>query len=80
MDKKEKLTKLGAEILANALIDLAGQFEEAENMVERFTATPEENIEKTKKQITGFKRRRKSVWGYAARGLASELNETISLI
>lgn len=59
--------QLGAEALADALLQLAAKNEAAENLVERMVATPEENIEQFKNKITGLRRLRRFIpWGESA--------------
>lgn len=54
--KKQKLMDLGSEPLANALLHLASQFDEAHDFVEHLIATPKENIQRFKKKISSIKR------------------------
>lgn len=54
--KKQKLMDLGSEQLANALLHLASQFDEAHDFVEHLIATPKENIQRFKKKISSIKR------------------------
>ena len=54
--RREKLAALGPERLADALIALEGQSQEAEDMVERLVATPGEIIKRFKAKLAGLKR------------------------
>ncbi len=60
--------ELGAESLADALLDLAGRIDTADDLVERLTATPFENIQRFKKTLTRLKRSRRFVrWGASSK-------------
>jgi hypothetical protein len=50
---------VGAEVLADALIDLANHDDLAADVVERLSSDPQELIKKVKRKITGLKRRRR---------------------
>lgn len=54
--KKQQLMGLGSEQLADALLHLASQFDEAHDFVEHLIATPKENIQRFKKKISSIKR------------------------
>ncbi len=72
-DRKQRLVELGAEALANALLDLAEHNEAADDRVERMIATPKENIKRFKAKLSGLKRIRRLIrWGESA-GFAREL-------
>ena len=54
--KKQQLMDLGSEQLADALLRLASQFDEAYDFVEHLIATPKENIQRFKKKLSSIKR------------------------
>jgi hypothetical protein len=43
-DRRQKLLNLGADRLADALLELAGSIDAADDLVERMTQTPQGNI------------------------------------
>lgn len=53
--KKQKLIGLGPDALAEALLELAIHSDEADNLVERLTATPAENVRRFKKNLSRLK-------------------------
>ncbi len=57
-NKKARLIELGAEALADALLELADHNDAADDLVERMIATPEENIERFKAKLRSLKRSR----------------------
>jgi len=61
MKRKQKLMDLEAEILADALLELAAQSGAADDLVERLIATPTENIQRFRKKLTGLKRSRRFI-------------------
>ena len=54
--KREKLIKVGAEKLADSLMELSTRSEEAESMIERLTSSSDENIKEYKRRLSSFKR------------------------
>ncbi len=76
-DARERLVELGAEKLADALIDLANWNEDVENRVERMTATAAEIVKKFKARVSGLKRRRAFVSWRESAGLERELRSMI---
>lgn len=60
-DRKQKLIDLTAPRLADALLELATRSDEANDLIERLIATPTENIQRFKKQLTGLKRARRFI-------------------
>jgi hypothetical protein len=54
--RRQQLVALGAERLAEALLDLADQAEEAEDLVHRLVATPKESEKKFKAKLAAIKR------------------------
>lgn len=84
-DRKQRLLELGAERLADALLELANGDNRAEDMVERMIAIPEENIERFKRKLAGIKRSRRFIrWGESAafalelEGLLQDVQEGVS--
>ncbi len=76
-DTKQRLTDLGAETLADALLDLASRIDEAEALVDRLVSTPGENVRRIKARLAGLKRSRRFVhWGESA-GLARDLESLL---
>ncbi len=47
-DRKRQLTELGAEALADALLELAASGDAGEDLVKRMIATPKDNIKRYK--------------------------------
>ncbi len=58
---RERLVQVGAERIAEVLLNLAEQSDEAADVVERLLATPEENVKRFKRRLAGLKRGRKFV-------------------
>ena len=56
-DRRKKLAALGAETLADAMLELATHVEVADDLVERLVATPSENIQRYKSKLAELKRR-----------------------
>lgn len=82
---KQRLVDLGAERLADALLELAHRDNGAEDLVERLIATPQENIERVKRKLAGIKRSRRFIrWGESSafarelHGLLQDLQEGVS--
>ena len=73
MTQRDKLIALGAEVLADTLLNLAVRYEGVDDHIDRMVATPEENAARFKKRISGIKRRRRFVDWRGVRALASEL-------
>lgn len=66
-DRKERLAELGAERLADALLELAVRDDAADDLVERLLATPQENVERFKARLAAIKRSRRFIrWGESA--------------
>lgn len=75
--RRDRLIDLGAEALADALLELASRDGAADDMVERMIATPKENIQRFKAKLTSLKRSRRFIrWGESA-GLARELENLL---
>lgn len=72
-DKKRKLTELGAETLANALLSLASRIDAADELVQRLIATPKENLRRYKQKLAGLKRRRRFISWRESADFANEM-------
>lgn len=59
--RKQKLIDLGADALADALLNLAVHSDEADDLIEQLIATPKENVQRFKKKLSGLKRRKRFV-------------------
>lgn len=71
--RKQSLIELGADRLADALLELANHDDVADDLLERMIATPQENVKRFKAKLSGLKRRQRFVgWGESA-GFAREL-------
>lgn len=76
-DRKQRLTALGAEALADALLELADFHPAVDDRVERLIATPEENTRRFKARLAGLKRSRRFIrWGESA-NFARELESLL---
>lgn len=65
--RKEHLEGLGAEVLADVLLELAEMDARVEDRVERMIATPEENLGRFRKKLAGLKRAKRFLhWGESA--------------
>ncbi len=71
--KKQKLIALGTDALAEALLALAIHSDEADNLVERLTATPAENVRRFKKNLTRLKHSRRVIDWRGSAGFSREL-------
>lgn len=60
-DRKQKLIDLGPDALADALLDLAVHFDEADDLIEQLIATPKENVQRFKKKLSSLKRRKRFI-------------------
>ncbi|MFA5354514.1 MAG: DUF6880 family protein [Thermodesulfovibrionales bacterium] len=76
-DKRNRLTALGAETLAEALLDLAVRSEAAEDLVERLIATPEERVKQFKSKLAGLRRMRRFVGRGDSATFAQELRSLL---
>ncbi len=82
--KRDKFVALGPELLADVLIELTGLYDEADQLVEKLTATPKEKVKRFKTKLTGLKRARRFVdWreigGFAwkLQGMLADLEESV---
>lgn len=71
--RKQKLIDLGAEALAEVLLDLAVYSDEADDLIEQLVATPKENIQRFKKKLSGLKQSRRFIDWRGAAGFSREL-------
>lgn len=76
--RREKLISLGPERLADALLELAGRSDKAENMVHRITSSGQESIKRFKSQLSGLRRSRRFVDWQGARMLAERLDDMLA--
>ena len=53
--RKQKLIELGADALADALLNLAVYSDEVDDLIEQLIATPNENVQRFKKKLSGLK-------------------------
>ncbi|MBU1194416.1 MAG: hypothetical protein KKE62_13760 [Proteobacteria bacterium] len=72
-DRKQKLIALGADALADALLNFAVHFDEADDLIEQLIATPKENVQRFKKKLSGLKSSRRFIDWRGAAGFAREL-------
>ncbi|MFH0959122.1 MAG: hypothetical protein V1897_10510 [Pseudomonadota bacterium] len=72
-DRKQKLIDLGAQTLADALLELAIQSDAADDLVERLIATPKENTQRFKKKLAGLKRSTRFIDWREVSGFARDL-------
>ncbi len=70
---KQKLIALGADALADALLNLAVHSDEADDLIERLIATPKENVQRFKKKLSGLKHSRRFIDWRGASSFAREL-------
>lgn len=73
MGRKKRLIKLGAESLADALLELAVRVEAADDLVERLIATPQGNIQRFKAKLADLKRRQRFISWKESASFAYEL-------
>ena len=62
-ERKGKLLELGADRLADALLELAGRDEFAGDLVERLIATPQDNIGRFRTKLSALQLGRSFVGG-----------------
>lgn len=72
-DRKQRLMKLGVEVLADALLGLAVYDEEVEDLIERLVATPKENVQRFKRKLSNLKRMNQTIHWRAASDFGNEL-------
>lgn len=71
--RKQKLIDLGAESLAGALLNLAVHSDEVDDLIEQLIATPNENVQRFKKKLSGLKRRKRFIGWRESASFAHEL-------
>ena len=71
--RKQKLVNLGAETLAEALLNLAVLSDEADDLIEQLIATPRENVQRFKKKLSSLKRRKRFIGWRESASFAREL-------
>jgi hypothetical protein len=59
--RKQKMIALGAEALADTLLNLAVHSDEADDLIEQLIATPKENVQRFKNKIFNLKKSRRFV-------------------
>ena len=72
-NRKQKLMDLGADTIADALLDLAVHSKEADELIEQLIATPKENVQRFKKKLSGLKRRKRFIGWRESAGFSREL-------
>jgi len=75
---REKLVDLGAEPLADALLDLAAWNKEAADVVKRMTSSSVDNAKRFKAKLTGLKTARRFIDWRGASGFARELEQMLA--
>jgi hypothetical protein len=59
--RRKKLVALGAEALADALLEMAERVDVVDDMVERLMATPKENIKRYKAKLKDLKSKQRFI-------------------
>lgn len=72
-DRKQKLIALGADALADILLNIAVHSDEADDLIEQLIATPKENFQRFKKKLSGLKHSRRFIDWRGASSFAREL-------
>lgn len=72
-DRKQKLIDLGADALADALLNIAVFSDEADDLIEQLIATPKENVQRFKKKLSDLKHSRRFIDWRGAAGFGREL-------
>ncbi len=70
---RDKLIALGPEELADTLLEMAANYDEVDNLVERLVATPTEKVKRFKAKLSGLKRSRRFIDWREAGSFAKEL-------
>lgn len=74
-NRKAKLINLGTDVLADALLEVAQFSAEADELIDRLIASPEENQDRFKTKLASLKRSRRFIrWGESAAFARSLLN------
>ncbi len=71
--RKQKLIDLGADALADALLNIAVHSDEADDLIEQLIATPKENVQRFKQKLSGLKRRKRFISWRESANFAREL-------
>ncbi len=71
--RKPKLITLGAEALANALLDLAVHSDKVDDLVDQLIATPKENVQRFKEKLSSLKSSRRFIDWRGTSSFAQEL-------
>ena len=71
--RKQKLIDLGADALADALLNIAVHSDEADDLIEQLIATPKENVQRFKQKLSGLKRRKRFISWRESASFAREL-------
>lgn len=77
-NQRDKLIDLGAEALADALLELASEINVAAERVERLVATPEEKVKLVKSKLSGLKRGRRFIDWRESSEFARTLREVLA--
>ena len=72
-DRKQKLIALGADALADALLNIAVHSDEADDLIEQLIATPKQNVQRFKQKLSGLKHSRRFIDWRGAAGFSREL-------
>lgn len=72
-ERKKKLIELGAEPLADALLEFALQSDAADDLIERLIATPKENVQRFHKKLASLKRSKRYIDWKGSSGFVREL-------
>jgi hypothetical protein len=72
-DRKKRLTELGPEALADALLELAVRVDVADDLVERLISNPKENTRRCKAKLADLKRRQRFISWDESAAFAHEL-------
>ncbi len=78
VNPREQLIGLGAEKLADALLDLSTRSDQARKLVERLLSSPEDSLRYFKAKLAGLKRRERFVGKGEARSYAQELADFLA--
>ena len=79
-DVREGLIELGADVLAAALVQLAGQTELADSMVKRLLASPSDNLKRFRTRLSGWGRRRGFVTRAGAAAVAADVRDALDAL
>ena len=71
--RKQKLIELGADALAEALLNIAVHSDEADDLIEQLIATPKENVQRFKKKLSSLQHSRRFIDWRGAAGFGREL-------